>query len=199
MCPLGMGVEIAYFEASLQCLFSADLGETRHAARREDGIDTDERMAAYGVPPALGVAPELNEAVSTGVRGRRHATVAPLTALCLAFTPRPRCCRWFSLLPVLFSQPSRASRSSRLLLPPRGADHDHGVRLQGRGGARGGQPHLDGHVRRQQGFGQDHPGDGQRVDVQIRLGACPSPPSPHAPFGPRRLTRRDSSSTPPRG
>jgi len=25
-------------------------------------------MAAYGVPPALGVSPELHEAVSTGVR-----------------------------------------------------------------------------------------------------------------------------------
>ena len=55
--------------------------------------------------------------------------------------------------------------------PPKPLDHHHGVPVRRRRGSRRRFKDLHRDVRREQSVGQDHAGDGKRVDVQIGIGA----------------------------
>jgi hypothetical protein len=115
--------------------------------RRTDVMD-------YGVPAALGVSPELMEEVSTGVSARPPFKKDVPSQIQPSFPPTTR-----STDPSVF--------------PLDRADHDHGVRVRRWSHPGSRQPDLDGKLRREQSLGQDHAGDGQRLDVPFGLGACP--------------------------
>ena len=94
-------------------------------------------MASYGVPPALGVAPEMMEEISTGVRARS----SPVHAATRAISPDA-----FKSAPRTDADPSFSLRA-----PP--ADHHHGVPVRRRRGPGRRFPHVHRDVRREQSLG----------------------------------------------
>lgn len=96
-------------------------------------------MAAYGVPPALGVAPELHEAVSTGVSvfvvfsffSCQHSHLLSFLRVLLLRSLVSYQRNFCFSFPASIS--SCSHHPSILFIPPRlrRSDHHHGVRLQG--------------------------------------------------------------------